>query len=203
MRRRRGLPAEVERTELNMTPMIDVVFQLLIFFMLSMHFREVEGKLLSQLPRDKGTAPASSLRPELREVRVVLCAGGDTARHLGDKAAHDKVRKPGDVCAVLVDGGGIGDLYETGAHPERAAHNRAIYAALGKRVAERYPALASARAGRDDPSRRPPVVLDADGETPYEHIIGAVNACKALGIDTVEFVSNPRFEKYALPPPRK
>ena len=38
----------------NMTPMIDVVFQLLIFFMLSMHFKEVEGKLLSQLPKDKG-----------------------------------------------------------------------------------------------------------------------------------------------------
>ncbi len=38
--------------DLNMTPMIDVVFQLLIFFMLSMHFKEIEGKLITTLPRD-------------------------------------------------------------------------------------------------------------------------------------------------------
>ena len=198
--RRRGPPPEIERSELNMTPMIDIVFQLLIFFMLSMHFREVEGKLLSQLPRDKGAAPAPALKRELQEVRVILCAGGDTEGHRGDRAAHDRVRKPPEVCSALVDGEPVGELFQTEARPDRAAHNRSIYVALGRRVAERYRALPSARAGKDDPSRRPPVVLDADGETPYEHIIGAVNACRALGIETVEFVSNPRVEKAA---PRK
>ena len=42
----------------------------------------------------------------------------------------------------------------------------------------------------------PPIILDADSEVPYEHIIGAVNAIKAAGIDNIEFVGNPRFDAY-------
>ena len=47
-----------------------------------------------------------------------------------------------------------------------------------------------------DPTKRPPVILDADSEVPYEHIIGAVNACKEMDIHNIEFVGNPRHDKY-------
>ena len=40
------------------------------------------------------------------------------------------------------------------------------------------------------------MILDADPEVPYEHIIGIVDACKAVRIDAVEFVANARLEKY-------
>jgi biopolymer transport protein ExbD len=40
--------------ELSMTPMIDCVFQLLIFFMLTGKFVSTEGKLAAYLPKDKG-----------------------------------------------------------------------------------------------------------------------------------------------------
>jgi len=64
-KRRRGkLPEDIKRNDLNMTPMIDVVFQLLIFFMLSMKFVQAEGSLLSQLPKDKGLAPTNVSQPE-------------------------------------------------------------------------------------------------------------------------------------------
>ncbi len=43
-----------EKVELNMTPMIDVTFQLLIFFIVTMKFRLLEKKLLSHLPTDFG-----------------------------------------------------------------------------------------------------------------------------------------------------
>ena len=33
-------------------------------------------------------------------------------------------------------------------------------------------------------------------EVPYEHIIGTVNACKAVDIKNVEFVGNSKFKKY-------
>ncbi|MDQ7778866.1 MAG: biopolymer transporter ExbD [Planctomycetota bacterium] len=49
--------------QLNMTPMIDVIFQLLIFFMCTIRFRTMEGKLQSYLPKDRG---------DDRDIRVVL-----------------------------------------------------------------------------------------------------------------------------------
>ena len=51
--RRKRRPAEDRVSQPPMTPLIDVIFQLLIYFMLTMHFRNVEGMLLSQLPKDK------------------------------------------------------------------------------------------------------------------------------------------------------
>ena len=49
-RRRRGARLDDKFDEAPLTPMIDIVFQLLVFFMLTMQFKESEGKLLSQLP---------------------------------------------------------------------------------------------------------------------------------------------------------
>ncbi len=43
-----------DEDELQMTPMIDIVFQLLIFFLLSAKFIALEGHLGSYLPKDKG-----------------------------------------------------------------------------------------------------------------------------------------------------
>jgi biopolymer transport protein ExbD len=192
-RRRRRRPIEENKFEpTNMTPMIDVVFQLLIFFMLSMHFKEVEGKLLSQLPKDKGLAPTHVLQPELQEIRIVICAGGDTRMHLHDKGKHEKADKPNETCKVMVEKIEIGDVFRTDKVAGKAAHNKAIYVSLGQKTAELYSTIPSSR----DAARKPPVILDADSETPYEHIIGAVNACKSVGIDNVEFVGNPRHDKY-------
>ena len=43
-----------EETKMDMTPMIDVTFQLLIFFMCTLHFSSAEGILSSNLPKDVG-----------------------------------------------------------------------------------------------------------------------------------------------------
>ncbi len=192
-RRRRRRATEVEAAmDLNMTPMIDVVFQLLIFFMLTMHFKEVEGKLLSQLPKDKGLAPTHVLQPELQEVRIVICAGGDTRMHLHDKGRHEKADKDNNICKVMVEKIDIGEVYKTETNPTRGQHNKGIYQSLGQKTKELQESVPSTK----DAARRAPVILDADSEAPYEHIIGAVNACKVNGIDNVEFVGNPRHEKY-------
>ncbi len=44
---------------LKITPMIDVVFLILIFFMCDTKFKIPEGSLRSYLPRDRGTNPGS------------------------------------------------------------------------------------------------------------------------------------------------
>lgn len=56
-----------------MTPMIDVIFQLTIFFMCSIHFKSLEGKLYSHLPKDKGMKE-TRVEPDLvlPEVRIRL-----------------------------------------------------------------------------------------------------------------------------------
>ena len=43
-----------EEIKVDMTPMIDVTFLLLIFFMCTLHFKSLEGMLASYLPKDQG-----------------------------------------------------------------------------------------------------------------------------------------------------
>lgn len=164
-----------------MTPMIDVVFQLLIFFMLSAHFREVEGKLFFHLPK-RGTAetPASPLE----ELRIVLCAGGNVSAHLHDKGRHAREGKIGGPCRVLLERLTIGEVHAAPEPPDRAAHNRAVWARLAGKLRELAPLAPRGH-------RRVPVVLDADAEVPYEHVIGAVNTCLEAGFETVEFAAAP------------
>jgi hypothetical protein len=51
-------------TEANMAPMIDVIFQLVLFFVFSMKFIAFEGQLQAYLPKDRGqSAPQTTLDP--------------------------------------------------------------------------------------------------------------------------------------------
>jgi len=183
------IPEEEKRPDLNMTPMIDIVFQLLIFFMLSMHFKEVEGKLITTLPKDKGLQSSSVLQPELQEVRVILCAGGDVRMHSQNKGEHERVDKDPTVCKAMVEKIDVGDLHKTSKDESKIAPNRAIYKQIGAKTKELYDMTPSSR----DPSKRSPIIIDADSETPYEHIIGVINVLKEVDIENIEFAGNPRF----------
>lgn len=65
-----------EETKLDMTPVIDVTFNLLIFFMCTLKFKTLEGKLVSYLPTDKGL---SSKKEELQkeDVEIILKVAQD------------------------------------------------------------------------------------------------------------------------------
>jgi biopolymer transport protein ExbD len=63
---------ETDDTQLNMTPMIDIVFQLVTFFLLTLHFSTPEDRLESQLPRDPGLEPTFKVPKDSRNVRVKL-----------------------------------------------------------------------------------------------------------------------------------
>ncbi len=62
---------ESEAPEMSMTPMIDVTFQLLIFFMVTSKFKTLEGKLAAYLPKDKGLQNVK-IEEQTLPVRVVL-----------------------------------------------------------------------------------------------------------------------------------
>lgn len=60
-----------EETKLKMTAMIDIVFQLLIFFLVSTRFRTPEGELDAYLP-EKGAPVTTQLDVPVDEIRITL-----------------------------------------------------------------------------------------------------------------------------------
>ncbi|MHC4605689.1 MAG: ExbD/TolR family protein [Planctomycetota bacterium] len=193
-RRRRKKKARDEKvTQPPLTPFIDVIFQMLIYFMLTMHFKELEGKLLSQLPRKKGLEPQPDVHPPLNDVRIFLCTEPSAIReHMNNKGRHEQRRKDGSVCTAFVELTELGALHKTERRPAMRAPNRRLYRLIGEKTREIWEITPDYW----DENRRPPVILDADSEVPYEHVIGVLNACKEAGVPELEFVGNPRFGEF-------
>ena len=63
---------EEEIPKPNMTPMIDVVFQLLVFFLVSMKFKTLDMKIEAFLPKDRGLANTITKLEEKPKVTAVL-----------------------------------------------------------------------------------------------------------------------------------
>jgi len=60
-----------EEVKMDMTPMIDVVFQLIIFFMCNIKYKTLEGRLDAFLPKDVGVNSAPAVQPP-EKVEVVI-----------------------------------------------------------------------------------------------------------------------------------
>ncbi len=61
---------------MEMTPMIDVTFLLLIFFLLTLKFKTLEGKLSAYLPKDVGVNSSDSEPIEKVEIMVQVVQEG-------------------------------------------------------------------------------------------------------------------------------
>ena len=57
---------------INVTPMVDIIFCLCIFFFCSFHFRQLEGKMESWLPKDKGVNATPPLKINVDDIRIFL-----------------------------------------------------------------------------------------------------------------------------------
>lgn len=96
---------------LNLTSMIDVVFQLIVFFMVGTRFASPESKLDIQVPRvgDATNAPASATRQIIhvgREGQLFLNSDRVTAEELGQRLA--AMRRSSRDLSILVRGDGTG-----------------------------------------------------------------------------------------------
>lgn len=62
---------EIKETEMEMTPMIDVTFLLLIFFLCTIKFKILEGKIPAYLPKDIGvnTTPVDK---QLEKIEIFI-----------------------------------------------------------------------------------------------------------------------------------
>lgn len=84
-RRRKRAGVEATPIKGDMTPMIDVVFQLLIFFMLTIEFKQLEGKLAAYLPKDVGVNTSQAEPKEKVEIVLRVAAEGTKLDPYDDK----------------------------------------------------------------------------------------------------------------------
>ena len=76
---------------INVTPLVDIIFCLCVFFMISFRFKQIEGRFVAWLPRNTGPGPGDLVVP-LTEVRVALFwneTTRDTVRQLGHRRVAD------------------------------------------------------------------------------------------------------------------
>jgi biopolymer transport protein ExbD len=145
----------------NMTPMIDVTFQILIFFMCTMHFRTLDQKLAARLPRDVGQRAESAQPLERIRVRV------DVVRE-GTRVAPDGAPW-------------------SGAGPYAYGPDRVLRYAVGP---DAYPSLGPARSRLAELFAAAPergVTLDARAGTVYGDVVPLLDACALIGFDDVSF----------------
>lgn len=76
-----GGSSEDDAISVNVTPLIDVIFCLCLFFMCSFHFKQLEGKLSSWLPREEGPreAPAQLIHV-VDEIRISVTLEPSSSR---------------------------------------------------------------------------------------------------------------------------
>lgn len=97
-RRKSGILKGISSTEskLDMTPMIDVTFLLLIFFMCTLKFKTLEGKLSAFLPKDVGVNTTPAEPKEKIEIRMDVKSAGNKVRANGapytDQDESDRMR---------------------------------------------------------------------------------------------------------------
>jgi len=112
-----GAASEDDAVSLNVTPLIDIIFCLCIFFICSFHFKEIQGKLDSWLPSE-GSHPVPVTNPVFDEIRIFVRSGeGTTELAFGSrvcgsaddleglvKAAWDELVATGKPARVIIDG---------------------------------------------------------------------------------------------------
>jgi biopolymer transport protein ExbD len=159
--------AEVEETQRNLTPMIDVVFQLIVFFLLTLEFSTPEHEIHASLPRP-GMAPTPEFVPTPPTVRVRVFRRDE--EDFG--RAHTVAR---------VDSGGTIELPPT-AEDDRPAREAAL-ARIGREAALRKEALEG-----DEPVR---AVIDARPPTgarvPHGEVVGILDALIEAGFRHIAF----------------
>ena len=73
-----------EEHEMEMTPMIDVTFLLLIFFLCTIKFKLLEGKLAAYLPKDVGVNSSPAEPKEKVEIVIHVDEAGNRVFAAGD-----------------------------------------------------------------------------------------------------------------------
>jgi biopolymer transport protein ExbD len=149
-----------EEPRLSMTPMIDVVFQLLIFFMLACRFKTEEGNLRNHLPRGFGKTTQRMTKPiVLDDLRIkLLWYDPSFNRPTQDPVRGRVVLKVGKNVIPTVKNK-LGEAEPDWGH----LYNIICQARDNYTPVPDYPTK--------------PVTIDARRHVPFKHVIRALNEC--------------------------
>ena len=67
-----GGGGEDNPVSINVTAMVDIIFCLCLFFMCSFHFKQLEGKIDTWLPKDRGVNQGTPEKVVLEEIRIFM-----------------------------------------------------------------------------------------------------------------------------------
>jgi biopolymer transport protein ExbD len=161
-----------EEPRLTMTPMIDVVFQLLIFFMLACRFKSEEGRLENHLPKGYGTTLKTPDEPvPIDELRIKLLWYHPTAnKPTSDPENGRAVLKVGKVVIPCVKN------KRNEIEPDWDRLYRMIC-----RARDNYTPTRS-RSSK-------PVIIDARRQVPFKHVVRALNECVRANLTEISFAA--------------
>ncbi|MDX1682273.1 MAG: biopolymer transporter ExbD [Phycisphaeraceae bacterium] len=80
-RRKKEDKVEPSNMQLNLTSMIDVIFQLLIYFVITASFAIGEGVIAARMP-EQGSGVAEQTEPPKKPVKILITAAGATSYRL-------------------------------------------------------------------------------------------------------------------------
>ena len=153
--------AQDNKTELEMTPMIDVVFLILIFFMCATKFKVPEGSLRSYLPRDRGSQSAPTILN--RGCRVTLVNDEGEIHAWADEK--------------LITNDSMGPLERERGFPGPSEQELMDHMTFRK---NNYTGLSD---------KGLPVIIDFASDVPWKYVVQVLNICRRLDIADVAFAA--------------
>jgi biopolymer transport protein ExbD len=163
-----------DECKMEMTPMIDVVFLLLIFFMCTIKFKVLEGKLSAYLPKDVGVNATQAEPIEKVEILMRVQVEGTKLAPDGTKPWSGKA--------------GSRFVYQGPGTPYRSGQDRVIQYSLGPRKSTNLTDI-QARL-RDlhekDPDR--PATIDARQGITYADVVMVLDAAIDANYREITFI---------------
>jgi len=148
--------------EMNMTPMIDVSFLLIIFF-ICLPMKLLEGKMQAFLPTDKGINPTPAEPPLEIKVSVHIVARAEKNATYGPEGAQTTVAMPTEFRYKIGND-------ETASLREVADYIKSAYTAV-----------------RDTPDAKITGEIKAGHKVPHKFVVAVLNKFAEAGMQKVDF----------------
>jgi len=165
-----------ESPELPLTPMIDVIFQLLIFFMFAMKFSGGEGWLYARLPTNRGLQYSGTPPITLQEVRV-KCLW--VRKGVPNPTWRDLIREP-----TQDPTGKLGTIYLKIDRTPCGIPGRPDWRKLLERLK-----VAKSRFRPTRHYKSLPVIIEAYKMVPFKYVIYALNTVIKAGVTEITFAA--------------
>lgn len=192
----RGSGGEAEKIEPQMAPMIDVVFQLLIFFMLTLKIIEPEGDFPINMPQGRPDPdPKKKVSIEPVVITMKVGAGGvlEAVQFAGNPAMSPQPITDGGVVKKFIadnpkefegyDKAGGADKAAMEAKAARRAGEEALFEELRQQVAKYVIQQRDIIQDKEKLEKELKAKIQFDYGLPYRYLVEATSACRARNKD--------------------